>query len=287
MRPLGMVNGEIVDINANVVPMEDRGHQFGDGAYEVTRVYNGRCFALKEHMDRMYRSLRELRIPITYTFDELAEFHERLIKESGITEGGIYLQITRGVAPRAHNFPDTVVPRLTMSIRPVGTGAALTAVRENGAKIIFVPDERWLRCDIKSLNLLGNVLGKQKAKEAGCFEAVMIRDGFVTEGTSSNMFIVRDGVLWTHPANNLILKGVTRTFIVEKIAPELGIPVIEKAFTPEFAKGAAEAFLSGTTTEVAPVIAIDDAPVSDGRVGPITRKIQKAYIAMIDAECSR
>lgn len=287
MQPLGLVNGEIVDINSNVVPMEDRGHQFGDGVYEVTRVYNGKCFALKPHMDRMYRSLRELRIPATYTFAEMAEFHERLIQESGITEGGVYVQITRGIAPRAHNFPENTVPRLTMSIRPVGTGAPLTAIRENGAKIIFVPDERWLRCDIKSLNLLGNILGKQKAKEAGCFEAVMLRDELVTEGTSSNFFVVRDGVLWTHPVNNLILKGVTRTIVIEQIAVKLGIPVIEKAFDGEFAKGAAEAFLSGTTTEIAPVVSIDGAPVGSGEVGPITRKLQQAYGQLIDSECER
>jgi D-alanine transaminase len=287
MRPLGMVNGEIIDINTNVVPMEDRGHQFGDGVYEVTRVYNGKCFALKQHIDRMYRSLRELRIPAIYTFQEIAEFHERLIQESGVMEGGVYLQITRGIAPRAHNFPENTVPHLTMSIRPIGTSTALAAVRENGAKVMMIPDERWLRCDIKSLNLLGNILGKQKAKEAGCFEAVMLRDGYVTEGTSSNFLIVRDGVLWSHPVNNLILKGVTRTLVVEKIAPELGIPVIEKAFDAEFAKGAAEAFLSGTTTEIAPVISIDGASVGTGQVGPITRKIQQAYGAMIDVECGR
>lgn len=287
MQPLGMVNGEIVDINSNVVPMEDRGHQFGDGVYEVTRVYNGKCFALKPHMDRLYRSLRELRIPATYTFAELAEFHERLIRESGITEGGVYLQITRGIAPRAHNFPENTVPRLTMSIRPVGTGAPLNAIREKGAKIIFTPDERWLRCDIKSLNLLGNILGKQKAKEEGCFEAVMLRDEKVTEGTSSNFFIVRDGVLWTHPVSNLILKGVTRTIVIETIAAQLGIPVIEKTFDAEFALGAAEAFLSGTTTEIAPVIAINGAIVGNGEVGPVTRKIQQAYSSLIDAECGR
>lgn len=287
MQPLGLINGEIIDINSNVVPMEDRGHQFGDGVYEVTRVYNGKCFALKPHMDRMYRSLRELRIPATYTFGELAEFHERLIQESGITEGGVYLQVTRGIAPRAHNFPENTVPRLTMSIRPIGAGTPLTAIRESGAKIIFISDERWLRCDIKSLNLLGNILGKQKAKETGCFEAVMLRDGLVTEGTSSNFFIVRDGVLWTHPVNNLILKGVTRTIVIEHIAAELGIPVIEKAFDGEFAKGTAEAFLSGTTTEIAPVVSIDGAPVGSGAVGPITRKIQYAYGKLIDLECMR
>lgn len=287
MQPVGLIDGEIIAIDAKVVSMEDRGHQFGDGVYEVTRVYNGKCFALNEHMDRLYRSLRELKIPAVYTFSELAGFHERLIEESGILEGGVYLQITRGTAPRAHGFPEVTVPQLTMSIRPLGTGGALNEVRKNGCKVLTVKDERWLRCDIKSLNLLGNILAKQQAKEAGCFEAILVRDGMLTEGSSSNFFIIRDGVLWTHPVNNLILKGVTRTLIVEKIAPELGIPVIEKPFSSETAKTADEAFLSGTTTEIAPVVIVDGNPVGEGKVGPFTLQLQQAYQQMIDKECGR
>jgi D-alanine transaminase len=139
MGPIGLIDGEIIDLNENIVPMEDRGYQFGDGVYEVTRVYNGRCFAVRMHVDRLYRSLRELRIPAVYTFAELAEFHEALIKESGIKEGAIYLQITRGIAPRAHGFPNNVVPRLTMSIRPTSVNKE---IKESGAKVSFVPDER-------------------------------------------------------------------------------------------------------------------------------------------------
>ena len=234
-------------------------------------------------MDRLYRSLRELRIPVTYTFAELAGFHDLLIKETGIEDGGIYLQITRGVAQRVHNFPDQVVPRLTMSLRPGGAGNV--PLWESGAKIILIPDERWLRCDIKSLNLLGNVMGKQKAKEAGCYEAVMIRDGQITEGTSSNFFVVKDGALWTFPVSNLILKGVTRTFVIDDLGPALGLPVVEKAFDPAFLKGAHEAFLSGTSTEIMPIVSVDGVPVADGTVGPITRKLQAAYKALIAKQC--
>lgn len=287
MRPIGLFDGKLIDLNENVVPMEDRGHQFGDGIYEVTRVYNGRCFALKQHMERAYRSLRELRIPATYTVEELTEFHELLIKESGITEGAIYLQITRGVSPRAHGFPENVVPRLTMSIRPTSTNVA---IKENGAKGALVPDERWMRCDIKSINLLGNIMGKQRAKEAGCFEGIQVRGAHVTEGTSSNFYIVKDDVLWTHPTwpvTNLILKGVTRTIILEELCKDLDITVLEKPFTPDFAKGAAEAFISGTNSEIIPIISLDGTPIGDGKVGPITRKIQEAYEAKIDRECGR
>lgn len=285
MQPLGLLDGKIVDLSENILPMEDRGYQFGDGVYEFTKVYNGRCFALKQHMDRLYCSLRELRIPAVYTFAELADFHQQLIKESGITEGAIYLQITRGVAPRVHSFPDVIVPKLTMSIRPAGM--ANLKLWETGAKLITIPDERWLRCDIKSLNLLGNILGKQRAKEAGCFEAVMVRDGFVTEGTSSNFFVVKDGVLWTHPSNNLILKGITKTLVIENIAPALDLTVVEKKFDTNFIKTAQETFLTGTSTEIMPIVSIDGQIVANGRPGPITIKIQAAYKAMIDKECGR
>lgn len=282
MGALGFIDGRIVDPKELVIAMEDRGYQFGDGVYEYTKVYNGKCFSLKPHIDRLYRSLRELRIPAVFTFEEMAEIHERLITESGIQNGGIYLQITRGWAPRAHNFPDTVVPCLTMTIRPSNFNAAQW---ETGVGALSVPDERWLRCDIKSLNLLGNVMGKQKAKEAGCFEALQIRDNMVTEGTSSNFFIVKDEVLWTYPTCNLILKGVTRTRVMEEILPEHGLSVLEKAFPLSFAFGADEAFLTGTTTEIMPIVTIDGKPVGGGKVGPITRKIQQSYKAMITKEC--
>ena len=177
-------------------------------------------------MDRLYRSLRELRIPAVFTFDEMAGIHERLISESGIQNGGIYLQITRGWAPRVHQFPDTVIPCLTMTIRPSTMNPKHW---EDGVGVLSIPDERWLRCDIKSLNLLGNVLGKQKAKEAGCYEAVQIRDNMVTEGTGSNFFIVKDEVLWTYPLSNLILKGVTRTRVLEELAPTLGISFLKSS----------------------------------------------------------
>ncbi|MBP2628100.1 MAG: D-amino acid aminotransferase [Firmicutes bacterium] len=285
MQSLGLVNGKLVDLNENVVPMEDRGHQFGDGVYEVVKVYNGKCFALKPHLDRLYRSLRAIRIPATYTYEELVEFHELLIEKSGINEGAIYLQITRGTAARTHHFPEQIVPCLTMSIRPTGT--VNTRPWEQGVKVILIPDERWLRCDIKSLNLLGNILGKQQAKEAGCYEGVMVRDEQVTEGTSSNFFVVKDDVIWTYPTTNLILKGVTRTIVVEKLVKELGLTVLEKPFDVKFIKGASEAFLSGTSTEIMPVTTINGTLVGDGTVGPITRSLQEAYTQLIDEECGR
>lgn len=285
MKALGIADGRIVDLAENVVPMEDRGHQFGDGVYEVTRVYNGKLFAFHAHVERLYRSLRELRIPVVFTEEELREAHQALIDESGIVEGAIYLQITRGIAPRTHNFPENTVPRLTMSIRPVGS--ANDALRQNGAKGLITEDERWLRCDIKSLNLLGNVLAKQQAKEAGCFEAVMHRDGIVTEGTSSTFMVVKGGVVWTHPLSKLVLPSITRKIIIEQILPKLEIPLIEKTFDVAFAKAADEAFVCGTNTEVMPLIALNSDTVGNGQVGPITKQIQDAYQKIIDKECER
>ena len=209
-----------------------------------------------------------------------------LIKESEIREGAVYLQITRGVAPRVHSFPEQTVPRLTMAIRPAKPGAN-QELWANGAKIITAPDERWLRCDIKSLNLLGNILAKQKAKEAHCFEALMHRDSTVTEGSSSNFALVKDGVVWTHPANHFILKGITRTIVLEELAPALNLSVLEKPFTLDFIKTAQEAFLMGTSTEIMPVIAVDGMAVGNGTVGEVTRCIQKEYTAKIDKECDR
>ncbi len=282
MGPIGLIDGRIIDLSEKIAEMEDRGYQFGDGVYEVTRVYNGKPFALKFHMDRLYRSLRELKIPAVYTFAELASFHGQLIKESGIASAAVYLQITRGVAPRAHAFPENMVPRLTMSIRPTKANVELQAT---GAKGAFVPDERWLRCDIKSINLLGNLLAKQRGKEVGAFEAVQIRDGVVTEGSSSNFFIVRDGVLWTHPVSNLILRGVTRTIILESLAPKLGLTVVEKGFDKAFALKAEEAFVCGTNTEIMPIVQMDNDRIGDGKPGAVTRKLIDAYNALIVEEC--
>ncbi|MGA2991352.1 MAG: aminotransferase class IV [Candidatus Korobacteraceae bacterium] len=245
-----------------------------------------------------------MRIPITYSFEELARFHDLLIEKSGIGEGTVYLQITRGVAPRGHAFPDGAVPRLTMSIQPFTPDYAL---RDSGAAAIFVPDERWLRCDIKSINLLGNLLARQRAREAGVFEAVLVRskelfaargtaqpgsaafpgslDGVVTEGSSTNFFAVKDGKLHTHPANHLILRGVSRTIILDQLAPKLGIAAVEKPFDVAFAKSADEAFASLTTVNVMPLVRLDGAPVGSGKVGPLTRRMMEAFSALVTSEC--
>lgn len=284
MRILGLINGEVVDINANVLTIEDRGHQFGDGVYEVTRVYNKRPFALKEHIQRLERSLEGLRIPLPFSVEEIRAFHQRLIAESEAEDALVYLQITRGAAPRIHYFPDTVSPTLTMTIRPVRVLAA--QLKEQGAKAVLVPDERWLRCHIKSLNLLGNIVAKQVAQEKGCFEAIMYRDQFVTEGSSSNVFVVKEGILYTHPTTHLILPGITRRMVIDTMMAG-GYVVKEETFTPDFLFDADEVFLSGTTTEIMPIISIDDRAIGNGQVGPVTRYMQQRHEARINQECER
>lgn len=284
MQSLGFFDGELISLDEKIVSMEDRGHQFGDGIYEATRVYNGKCFQLERHLNRCVRSLRELRIPIVYTHEELTQIHEKLIKESGITDGVIYFQITRGTSPREHGFPKNVVPHISMSIRPASTR---TDLQESGIKCLLTPDQRWLRCDIKSLNLLGNVLAKQAAHEADCYEAVQYRadQNIVTEGSSSNFFIVKDGVVWTHPVDNLILKGITRTVLLEDLAPKLGITVLEKTFSPEFAQNADEAFCTSTSLEVMPVVKLSGKQIGEGVPGTVTKSLLKAYKERIQQQC--
>lgn len=284
MGSLGFFDGKFIAFEDMAVAIEDRGYQFGDGVYEATHVYNKKCFALNRHLDRCVRSMRELRIPIVYTHAELEEIHKELIVRSGFEEALIYFQITRGTAPRDHHFPEKVVPHLSMTIRP---GETRTDWQANGIHCIFAQDQRWLRCDIKSLNLLGNILAKQEAHEKNCPEALLVRKSTntVTEGASSNAFIVKDGLLWTHPLSNLILKGVTRSILLEEVAPKLGVTVVEKAFTPEFAMTADEVFVTNTSFQIMPVVKLDGKQIGSGNPGEITLKLQKGYKEIVQKEC--
>ncbi|MBR2214675.1 MAG: D-amino-acid transaminase [Selenomonadaceae bacterium] len=272
---LGFFDGQFVELTKACARLEDRGYQFGDGIYEVTRVHKGKCFALERHLARCRRSLKEMRIPITYMDEELTAIHTDLIHKSGIAEGYIYLQITRGVAPRNHYFPDQVVPILSATIREGG----LHDGQDTGIKVTLQEDIRWLRCDVKSLNLLGAVIAKQAAHEGGFGEALLYRKDtrHITEGSSSNFFAVKDGLVWTHPANNLILKGVTRSIIIEEILPQLDLTLVEKPFTPEWLYTADEAFITSTGHEATAVIAVDEKQIGDGKPGKITQDILAAF----------
>jgi D-alanine transaminase len=251
---------------------EDRGYQFGDGVYEVCRVYGGQIFELDAHLERLERSAKEIRMSLPLELSKLSELLKELITREGVVEGTIYMQVTRGSSPRSHPIPKESSPILTAYAK---SAPRPSQAIEHGVKAITTADIRWLRCDIKSLNLLGSVLCKQEAVDREVFESILHRDGIVTEGSSSNVMIIEKGTLVTHPANNLILNGITRIVVLE-LAQKLELPIREEAFSLERLHAADEVFLTGTNTEVAPVIQIDDQLVAGGKPGPIARKLQQA-----------
>ena len=265
MKELTYFNGEMVESGAKVVSLDDRGYCFGDGVYEVVRVYNGRAFAFSYHQDRLYRSMREMDLPVRMPPDELQELHEIMIEQSEITDGYIYLQITRGVSPRHHAFERSKLePQMYMFIKPITTD--LGALQE-GVKAITLPDERWARVDIKTLNLIPNILAQTKAEKKGAYTAILVRDGIVTEGATSNVFVMKDGVCYTHPANHHILKGITRQLVVTRVAPTAGITIIEREFDETFLKDADEIFFTDTIGGIIPITTLNREPVGDGKPG--------------------
>lgn len=258
--------------------INDRGYAFGDGVYEVIKVYDGELYTADEHLERLLESAAKIKMNLPYTLEQLINITEQLQQKNELSTGHIYLQVTRGAAPRAHQFPD-------QSVLPVVTGYTVENPRpieqlESGAAMKSVDDMRWLRCDIKSLNLLGNVLAKQEAVESGCQEALFVRDGIVREGSASNVFGVKEGVLYTHPANHFILNGITRRVVLQ-LASELSIPVVEKEFTLEEACSMDEFFFTSTNAEITPVVTIDDQSVGKGVPGPITKQLQGLFEAQI------
>ena len=265
MKELTYFNGEMVEPGAKVVSLDDRGYCFGDGVYEVVRVYNGRAFAFSYHQDRLYRSMREMDIPVRMPPDELQELHEIMIEQSEITDGYIYLQITRGVTPRHHAFERSKLePQMYMFIKPITTD--LSALQQ-GVKAITLPDERWARVDIKTLNLIPNILAQTKAEKKGAYTAILVRDGIVTEGATSNVFVMKDGVCYTHPADHHILKGITRQLVVTRVAPTAGITVIEREFDEAFLQDADEIFFTDTIGGIIPITTLNREPVGDGKPG--------------------
>ena len=265
MKELTYFNGEMVEPGAKVVSLDDRGYCFGDGVYEVVRVYNGRAFAFSYHQDRLYRSMREMDIPVRMPPDELQELHEIMIEQSEITDGYIYLQITRGVTPRQHAFERSKLePQMYMFIKPITTD--LGALQQ-GVKAITLPDERWARVDIKTLNLIPNILAQTKAEKKGAYTAILVRDGIVTEGATSNVFVMKDGVCYTHPADHHILKGITRQLVVTRVAPTAGITVIEREFDEAFLQDADEIFFTDTIGGIIPITMLNREPVGDGTLG--------------------
>lgn len=273
---IGYFNGNFVSLDEKVIPIDERGHQFGDGVYEVIRIYNGKPFMVKEHLQRLQKSAKEIRlsIPSESFFQDLIL---KGIEKSHLQEAYIYLQITRGIAPRNHLFPN-VSASISMTVRKAKRIS--NELREKGAGAIFHADERWANCYIKSLNLLPNILAKQTAHDKGCFEAILVKDGYVTEGSSSNVFIVKDKSLYTTPLSKQILAGITR-MAVEKAAKLLNIPFVEKKFTPEELLAADEVFITSTTTEILPITSVDGKIIHKGVPGETTKTLYAQFQKMV------
>lgn len=281
---LVLVDGEIMPEAEAYIDVTDRGHNFGDGVFELVPVYNGRCFALLPHMNNLFDSVIAMKIPGVYMIEELVEFHESLLQATGLKECEVYTQITRGSAPYGLGYPEQSIPHLTMFAVPVDR-QLLAAKRARGVNVITEKDERWARCDVNTLNRLPEVLAKQKAVISNAFEALFVRDGKITEGTEASFFIYKDGILWTHPENNFIHKNITRRLLKERLAPDMDVQIIERAFDKDFALKADEAFLCGPRCEFMPVTKIDRSFVADGKPGELAQKLQAAYEAFVGKEC--
>jgi D-alanine transaminase len=274
MAELAYLNGKIMDIEKAMVPIEDRGYQFGDAVYEFIASYNGRLFCMEPHLDRLQRSMRELSFPAMDRKD-IRKAVETLFEQAAISRAGLYIQISRGVAPRNHVFPPGSPLQVVMTIRPVEEKPQ--ALRKSGVSVITVEDFRWGRCDIKTVQLLPNVLAKQKAMDAGAFDAIFVAPGnVVREATSSNLAVIKNGTLITHPLTPAILPGITRMVVLD-LCVKLGIPVQERFFTTEEMLAADEVFLTGTVTEVLAIVTVDAKRIGDGQVGPMT---QRSYAAL-------
>lgn len=267
-----LLNDEIID-RAALIDIEDRGYQFGDGIYEVAGVYGGKLFLLDEHLVRLKRSAKALGITLPFKTETLAKQLTELVETNGIEEGLVYLQVSRGVAPRTHELPvGKMRPVVVAYTKTLGD---LTGLQDQGSIAILQDDIRWHRCDIKSLNLLPNTMAKQKAVEADAVEAILHRDGTVTEASSSNVFIVKDGELITHPANNFILNGITRQKLIE-LAAELELPIREELYSVDDLLAADEVFISATKLDVVPILAVDGKKIGSGQPGPISKKLLAA-----------
>ena len=270
------VNGEYVPEEEAKISIFDRGFLFADGVYEVTAVVNGKLVDYDPHMERLERSLRELRMAWPCSKDELRAMHLELVRRNNLSEGIIYMQVTRGVADRQFNFPKEAKSSLVAFTQEMKLVDNPNAVK--GVRVITTPDLRWARRDIKTVMLLAPVLGKQEAYEQGAQEGWMVEDGVVTEGTSSNAYIVKDGKVITRGLSNSILAGCTRRSLF-RLAAEHGITIEERAFTPEEAYAADEAFLTSASQFVMPITEIDGHRIGGGQPGPVVRKLRELFLA--------
>ncbi len=280
MSRIAYVNGQYVPHRDAAVHVEDRGYQFADGVYEVFAIMGGKLIGEQGHLERLAHSLSELRIEWPMSRAALMVAVKEIVRRNHVLDGLVYLQITRGVAPRDHPFPQHSDSALVITARKSGPLDKDTL--RNGVDIITIPDIRWQRCDIKSVALLANVLGKQEAREANAFEAWQVdEDGYITEGTSTNAWIVTtSGDLVTRNASTSILNGVTRLAVLEAVV-EVGVDIIERPFTPQEALEAREAFITSSTSHVKAVTRINGQSIGNGHVGDLTNRVLDAYVEYV------
>jgi len=273
------LNGSFLPKHEAKISPDDRGFNFADGVYEVIKYYKGKPFRLEDHLDRLERSLKEVRIHYPGTRDLPGVLMELLkMNELNGSEAGVYIQITRGAHRRVHHFPETEQPTVYISAFPFGS---FTEWLENGIGVITREDIRWMRCDIKSVSLLPNTMLYDEARQNGAGECVMVRDGNVTEATHSTVFGVKGGRLYTHPQSNLILPGITRKVILEMCILH-DIPFEEKPIPESMLTDMDELFIAGTGSEVTPVVMVNGKKIGDGKPGIVTRKIQGLFFGFFD-----
>ncbi|WP_413719147.1 D-amino-acid transaminase [Silicimonas sp. MF1-12-2] len=276
MSRIVYVNGEFLPEEKAKVSVFDRGFLFADGVYEVTSVLGGKLIDFGGHAKRLARSLGELEMNSPVTEDELLEIHRELVKRNNLEDGLIYLQVTRGAADRDFAYPEGVKPTLVLFTQSK-PGLANSPVAEVGLKVISIPDIRWGRRDIKTVQLLYPSMGKMMAKAEGKDDAWMVEDGVVTEGTSNNAYIVKDGKIITRHLGNEILHGITRAAVL-RFASEAQMHVEERSFSIEEAKAADEAFITSASAFVMPVVEIDNVPLGDGKPGSVSRRLREIYL---------
>ena len=283
MSRVAYVNGRYVPHRDARVHIEDRGYQFADGVYEVCEIWNGFVVDETRHLDRLERSLRELAIRMPMSRPALQVLIREIVRRNRVRDGLVYIQVTRGVAPRDHVFPTKPTPpALVLTAKPVSRAAGERLAAE-GVAVIALPDNRWERVDIKSVGLLPNAIARQKAKEAGAREAWFVdRDGYVTEGAATTAWIVTgEGTLVTRPNGTDILPGITR-ITASEVARRAGLRIEERKFTVAEAKAAREAFITAASTIVMPVVRIDGEAVADGKPGPVAAGLRAAFHAVAE-----
>ncbi|MFA6807832.1 MAG: D-amino-acid transaminase [Eubacteriales bacterium] len=279
MAELAWVDGKITSQEEAKVPYLDHGTFFGYGVYEALKVYNGQLFAVEDHLDRLDNSLQGINIKQVYSRDELISIMNDLIIKSELKDAVLYLQITRGIAPRKHSLEEEIKPFLTLFISylpPIPE-----KLRIAGVKAILLPDDRWAHPNIKTLNLLPNVIAKQKADSEGAFEAILVKDNIVTEASSSNVFAVFGNKIVTHPTDGKILPGISR-LVVLSLAKKYNMELSEKYITQEQLLSADEVFLTNTGAEVIGITDIDGTKIGKGVPGPITKNLYKLFLDVIE-----